>query len=356
MSDQKAIQVSKKPELRAIMRSDQIVERFEEITGKGNAGGYISSVLIAVAQNEELMKCTPNSIVGSALRAATLELSVDPSIGQAYLVPFAGKATLIVGYKGLYQMAVRTGKYRYLNIMPIYEDDDLTEDRSTGIMTLRYGNVKVIPERRQRHDQTPAGYLLYMELQPPTGQKTGFIKTLFMTCEECDDHGKKYSKTYNSSKSLWKTDPHKMYQKTVIRQGITRWGYLDPHDLMNLGAFDDGEDEEIDYMKGVEIKEIPQQSIDDNLSDLGYGSEPQEEPTGLTYEQAYNVKASNGILYGTFSDKELEGHKIGIDKKMRGNLTQKEQDECQNKLEAIAVLLKVPEAERLQKTGQQSLL
>ena len=62
MSDeQKAIE-PKKPELRSIMRSDQIIQRFEEIAGRGNAGGYISSVLIAVSQNQDLMNCTPNSI------------------------------------------------------------------------------------------------------------------------------------------------------------------------------------------------------------------------------------------------------------------------------------------------------
>lgn len=282
MTEQTAIQVAKKPELRAIMRSDQIVERFEEITGKGNAGGYISSVLIAVSQNQDLMNCSPNSIIGSALRAATLELSVDPSIGQAYLVPFGGKATLIVGYKGLYQMAIRTGKYRYLNLMPIYEDDDLTEDRSTGIMTLRMGNVKVIPERRTRHDQIPSGYLLYMEL------KDGFKKSVFMTCEECDDHGRKYSKTYNLPNGLWKKDPHKMYQKTVIRQGITHWGYLDPHDLMNMGAFDEGDDEaETDYMKGVEIKEVPPASVEENLKELGFGGDETEQQTEQQNESSY---------------------------------------------------------------------
>jgi recombinational DNA repair protein RecT len=99
-----------------------------------------------------------------------------------------------------------------------------------------------------------------------------------MTNEECDDHGKKYSKTYNSASGLWKKDPHKMYQKTVLRQGITKWGYLDPHDLMNMGAFDDADGEETDYMKGVEIKEIPPQSVDQNLAALGFGSEEPEQP------------------------------------------------------------------------------
>ena len=275
MSDEQKAIVTKKPELRAIMRSEQIVSRFEEITGKGNAGGYISSVLIAVAQNQDLMNCSPNSIIGSALRAATLELSVDPSIGQAYLVPFKDKATLIVGYKGLYHMAVRTGKYRYLNLVPIYEDDNLTEDRSTGVITLQVGNTKVIPEHRARHGKEPAGYLLYMELL------TGFKKTFFMTCQECDDHGKKYSKTYGSTSSLWKKDPHKMYQKTVVRLGITKWGYLDPHDLMRISQVDENEDDdETDYIKGVEIKEAPALSTGAIFEDLGFESEPEEQPSG----------------------------------------------------------------------------
>jgi recombination protein RecT len=266
MSDeQKAIK--KKPDLRTIMRSDQIVQRFEEITGKSQAGGYISSVLIAVSQNKDLMECTPNSIIASALRAAALELSVDPSIGQAYLVPFKDKATLIVGYKGLYQMAIRTGKYRYLNLVPIYENDDLTEDRSTGVLTLRSGSTAVVPERRARHGQVPAGYLLYMELL------SGFKNTFFMTCEECEEHGKRYSKTYNLPNGLWKTNPHAMYQKTVVRIGITKWGYLDPHDLMKISQVDEGEDDENDYSTGVEIKEVTKDK-NEMLLDLGF--EPEE--------------------------------------------------------------------------------
>lgn len=279
----KQIEIAKKPELRAIMRSDQIMQRFEEVVGKGNAGGYISSVLIAVSQNQDLMECSPNSIIGSALRAATLQLSVDPSIGQAYLVPFGGKATLIVGYKGLYHLAVRTGKYRYLNLVDIYEDDNFIQDRTTGNFILKLGDVKVLPEKRSRHGQVPSGYMLYMELI------SGFKKTFFMTCEECDEHGKKYSKTYNRDSSLWKKDPHAMYKKTVIRQGITHWGYLDPHDLMSINSIDESDDEETDYMKGVEIKEVPMQSVDQNLSALGFGSDEPEQPKKSQYPEAVPV-------------------------------------------------------------------
>ena len=60
---------------RAYLRSPQMIERFAEVVGKNNAGAYISSALIAVANNDALQKCRPDSIAVSALRAATLHLS-----------------------------------------------------------------------------------------------------------------------------------------------------------------------------------------------------------------------------------------------------------------------------------------
>ena len=49
------------------------------------------------------------SIMGAVLQGAQLKLSFDPTLGQAYIVPFRGKAQLIIGYKGLTTLAVRTG-------------------------------------------------------------------------------------------------------------------------------------------------------------------------------------------------------------------------------------------------------
>src|SRR4026208_373417 len=92
------------------MEAPIVKARFAQMMGERGASSYISSVLIAVADSNSLQKCTPVSVYTSALRAATLRLSVDPGVGQAYLVPFKGRATLIVGYKGLHDMAVRTNK------------------------------------------------------------------------------------------------------------------------------------------------------------------------------------------------------------------------------------------------------
>ena len=70
-----------------------------------------------------LLTCTPESIFSAALRAASVKLSCDPSLGHAYLVPFkrngVAQAELIIGYKGLYQIALRSNTYKTVNISVI---------------------------------------------------------------------------------------------------------------------------------------------------------------------------------------------------------------------------------------------
>lgn len=230
----------KKSDLRSIMRSDDITLKFREALGQRDAGGYISNVLITVAQSEALQKCTPVSIITAALRAATMRLSVDLTSGQAYLVPFKDKATLVIGYKGLIHLALRTGKYRHLNVNTIYEGEELVEDRITGLHSLKDQCVS----------KTPIGHLLYIEMI------NGFIKTFFMTCQECDDHGRKYSRAYHLENSLWKLDPEKMHAKTMIRLGLSAWGYLEPADRDGLAAIEDEQAQILDVPAEVEEEPI----------------------------------------------------------------------------------------------------
>ena len=271
--------VKQENSLKAIMRSNEINSRFAEVVGNNNAGGYISSVLIAVAQNKDLQNCNPNSIISSALRAATMRLSVDPSTGQAHIVPFGGKATLIVGWRGIYHMAIRTGKYRFINLITIYDSDILQEDTMTGNYLI------------DRHGKTGkvVGYMLYFQLL------SGFSKTFYMTNEECEAHGQKYSRSYNSRDSMWQKDPHVMFKKTVMLLGLKKWGYLDPFDMMNMTEAE----EEEDYITGVEIAEVVPHSVDENMRALGFGDDapPQDEPEPIEEKADEPVKITSKMFW-----------------------------------------------------------
>ena len=276
MGNQTAITVSKYDEIRNVFRSETIMQRFAEVMDRRAASAFISSVLITVSNNDDLQKCTVRSIINSAMRAAALRLSCDPEGGQAYLVPFNTKVkgkkgqngqpdqpdrwenvcTLVVGYKGLNQMAIRTGKYRFINVAKIREGQEVEEDQ------LR-GTHRIIG--RASREAPIIGYLGYFELYD------GYTKTIYMTVEEIEAHGARYSKTYEYSTSFWKKNPEEMREKTVIRKLLKKWGYLDPHDALLL----DSSDEAMDSGEEIKIEapaQTPRLAEGELLKSLGFDS------------------------------------------------------------------------------------
>lgn len=242
--------------IRDTLKSEKALAEFTSVLRNASeANAYIRSVLIAVANSTALQECEPTSILTSAMRAATLRLSVDPGTGEAYLVPFKGKCTLIIGYKGYKNMALRTGQYRYLNVSHIYEGEEIAEDRLTGMHSFSGGKTS----------NTVIGWLLYFELM------SGFRKSVYMTVEEIHESAKKYSKSYDRADSPWKTERAKMEMKTVLRQGLGRWGYFDPHDNQVIAQ--------------VERAEEAPEIIDGETFEPGEPAEPQPEPEKMTEAQ-----------------------------------------------------------------------
>jgi recombination protein RecT len=263
-------------------RNDIIRSRFRDVLGNRETGAYISSVLLAVSDNPNLQECRLESIYKSALRAATLRLSVDPGTGQAYLVPLKGQATLIIGYKGLQDMAVRTGKYRYINVGPIYAGETIDEDRISGFLKIAGSKTA----------NQVIGWIAAFEMY------TGFSKTIYMTCGEIHDHARKYNpKSYNSPSSAWKTDPAKMERKTVLRQLLKKWGYLDPSDAATL----DEVESEGEFIEGTIVDAEREFII----------ASPEPEPPAklpvpsITLDEAWNVTVNNGTPLGTLPIEKL---------------------------------------------------
>lgn len=244
-------------DLAVYMRKDEIKARFSEVLGDNrNAGAYIASVLLAVANGPQaLQECSPASVYSAALRAATLRLSVDPSTGQAYLVPFGKNATLIVGYKGLYDMAVRTNRYRYINIGKIYEGQEVVEDPITGSLHVE----------GKRTGNTVIGRIGAFEMT------NGFSKAIYMTSEEIHAIGAKYSKRYNSADGIWKTNPDIAEHKTVLRRLLRRYGYIDPNDAAVLDAIESEDVEIVDAATGeVDVPSLASENIEppSNVAEL----------------------------------------------------------------------------------------
>lgn len=70
---------------------------------------FIAVAFQTVMRAPHLQKCDPLSLVMSIKDAAALKLSVDGPLGQAWIVPYAGKAQMQLGYKGVIALALRAG-------------------------------------------------------------------------------------------------------------------------------------------------------------------------------------------------------------------------------------------------------
>lgn len=220
------------------MESPVVLARFAKILGERGASSYVSSALIAVGNSKSLQECSPVSIYLSVLRAATLRLSVDPSTGQAHLVAYNRQATLIPGYKGLYDMAIRTNRYRYINVSKVYEGQEIIEDQITGFHS--FGG--------KRTGDNHIGWIGAFEMLPKFAR---YAKTIYMTVEQIHQHAQKYSKGYGKQNAegevvdrygkptIWQTETEKMERKTILRMLLRQWAYMDPADVQVLDELDD---------------------------------------------------------------------------------------------------------------------
>src|SRR5262245_37230370 len=87
-----------------------LAPRFAQALGKTMpVERLIRTVMVSVERLPKLLECDRQSLFNSAMSAACLGLEVDGVTGQAYLIPFKGKAQLVIGYKGYNTMAARSG-------------------------------------------------------------------------------------------------------------------------------------------------------------------------------------------------------------------------------------------------------
>jgi len=217
------------------MNNDVVKNSFVEILGKRGASAYVNAVMTAVIDNAALQECQPESIYIQAMRAATLQLSVDPGIAQAYLVPYGGKCQLIVGWRGLREMAIRTNQYRYINVTEVWEGQEVKFDQITG----RHSIDGFKANRKSKH----IGWLGAFELM------NGFAVTIYMDLEEIHAHRDKYAQGLDRKSSPWNTETKKMEKKTVMRRLIRDHGKINPSDLEMLEQIESdelGEDEIVD--------------------------------------------------------------------------------------------------------------
>ena len=87
-------------------------------------------VTTALNTNTKLRECTPMSFVGAMMTAAQLGCEVNTPLGQAYLIPRwnskkgSTECQFQIGYKGLIDLAYRSGEVSTISAHVVYENDE----------------------------------------------------------------------------------------------------------------------------------------------------------------------------------------------------------------------------------------
>lgn len=92
----------------------------------------VRDAMTAIRGNPDLLGCEFSTILGALMTCA--QLGFRPGVlGEAYIVPYAGRATFVIGYRGLVQLCHRTGKLRSITARTVGQRDEFslvyTEDR-----------------------------------------------------------------------------------------------------------------------------------------------------------------------------------------------------------------------------------
>lgn len=205
------------------MLSTESVERQFKNALQDSAPLFVASLIDLYGADVSLQKCEPKDVVMEALKAATLRLPINKALGFAYIVPFKNKQgkyipTFQIGYRGYIQLAMRTGQYRYINADVVYEGELKNSDKLTGHIDLS----------GEKASERIVGYFAHITTL------NGFEKTVYLTRADAEKHAKRFSASYGSANSPWKTDFDAMATKTVLRKLLGKYGIMS---VETQGAF-----------------------------------------------------------------------------------------------------------------------
>lgn len=169
---------------------------------------FTRMVLSALSTNPKLAACTPKSFLGAMMNAAQLGLEPNTPLGQAYLIPYKNhgidEVQFQIGYKGLIDLAYRSGEVEVIQAQIVYEGDEFE---------CRYGLEPKLAHKPCDHDRG-APIKVYAVFKT----KAGGFGFEVMSMEDCRKHAEKYSQAYKYGSSPWKSNFEEMAKKTVLKR------------------------------------------------------------------------------------------------------------------------------------------
>ena len=241
--------------------------KFLEQTLSDKKAEFVSNLIALTDADANLALCDPAQLMKCAMNATALNLPLNKNLGYAYVIPYKNKDNVHIpqfqiGYKGLIQLAIRTGQYKFINATEIREGE-ITHNKITG--EIKFHGDK--PEAKV------VGYMAYIEMV------NGFSASLYMSEAQIEQHALRFSKSYGYDKQYGKasskwSDPlarPAMAKKTVLKGLLGTYGLMTT-EFSKAMAVDNDEAEPTPQGQRYQDAEIVQQD------------EPQEETVEIAEE------------------------------------------------------------------------
>jgi recombination protein RecT len=294
-------EVTQKPQttlaiIKGYTENETVKKRFAEVLGD-KASQFLASISSLVTSQVNFNGVDPNTIMSSAMVAATLDLPINPNLGFAYIIPYNSKngkqAQFQIGYKGFLQLALRSGQFKTINATEVYEGEIIGLNRLTGELTL---------DQEKKKSDTIVGYAAYFRLV------NGFEKTLYMTEDQITAHAEKFSKSYGSDNSIWKKDRHSMALKTVLKMLLSKYGILSVNmqkaiEVDQAVINNDGNAEYVDAVEDTTAEPNASDALAAKAKEaLAKQSKPKPTPPVAATNPADDIAAKSAKLKSTMID------------------------------------------------------
>lgn len=170
-----------------------------------NSERFVRIAITTIRQNPKLAQCNQESLLGALMVSA--QLGLEPGVlGQCYLIPYGRECQFQIGYKGMIELLRRSGQLKDIYAYSVYENDEFE---------MIYGLNRDLKHKPNLQDRGN-----FIGCYCVAVLKDDARAFEYMTKEEIEAHGKKFSKTYGNGP--WKTDFEAMAHKTVVKK-MLKW-------------------------------------------------------------------------------------------------------------------------------------
>lgn len=167
-----------------------------------SADRMLRIAMTSIQKTPALLDCSPQSLLAAVIGAAQLGLEPDGVLGHAYLVPYGKDAQLIVGYRGMIDLARRSGQIVSIHARAVHQKDDFK---------WAYGLSENL-EHKPFDGENP-GPLTHVYAVAKL--KDGGVQFEVMARRDVDAIR---TRSRAGQSGPWKTDYEEMAKKTVIRR------------------------------------------------------------------------------------------------------------------------------------------